>query len=201
MTKDVFHIINGSINKVFNTILGSNPTIGDPIKKEKELVMEDYTAILGISGNYKGILYFSSSKELLTHMVKALLKTDEINESRLFDMVGEISNMLAGAIQEAFKGDFFISYPTNIQGKQNHIQFRLTHSTNVIPIEWKKFKANLGIGYDKIKEIEPADLKKNLTIEQLMKVLEIQKKENKPFGEILFSLKYIDKDTFDRNFT
>ena len=100
----------------------------------------DVTGIIGISGPYRGCVYFTAPRILLKHLLLSIGETDTSNEN-LFDLVGEVANTISGNARSTFGHEFMISVPVMLEGAPNHIHLPQNLRSYVIPIYWKAYHA------------------------------------------------------------
>lgn len=100
----------------------------------------DYTGIIGVSGCYKGVVYFTAPKVLLTHLLLSLGESDTSMEN-IADLIGEVANTISGNARSEFGQNFMISVPTVARGRLNESHFPQALRSYVIPIYWKSYHA------------------------------------------------------------
>lgn len=144
-----------AIHKYFDHLSKVGPVPIDPsetgvpyVKEADDLVLKEFTGMIGISGNRKGIVYFSGQREIFEDLLKIFTKLDSISDERILDMAGEVSNVIAGNVRETFGQDFMISVPIVFQGKPNTLKFPEGVPVFVIPIKWKSYEAYMVIGIE-----------------------------------------------------
>lgn len=143
MQADDLAVFVDGISNYFSSTTGVDATVGTPfLSKEVNSYISDFTGVIGISGNRKGSIFFSASKRMLMHVLNGmgLIST---KDTKLMDLVGEISNTVSGNARSSFGQDFNISVPIAIQGKPENMQVSEVANIYVIPIEWKQQRANL----------------------------------------------------------
>ncbi len=132
----------------FETVSQKPATIGAPfLIKDINKYLYDYTGIIGISGNHKGSVFFSAPKNMLIQLLSALSILD-INESKLMDLVGEVSNTISGNTRREFGDQFMLSTPVVLKGKSEDVQITRVEKIYVIPIVWRQHQANLIINLE-----------------------------------------------------
>lgn len=136
------------VTSYFGQVTGEAATMGIPFVKKSEPVVLDYTGLIGISGPRKCGIYFTAGAGLLRNLTKVILEADEPDEETLLDMVGELTNTIAGNVRKSFGGDFLISVPMLIKGKPEDILMRLKPPVFVIPLTWQREKAYLVVGLE-----------------------------------------------------
>lgn len=139
--------VDGAAN-YFGTFSKTPAAIGAPfLTQDINQHLEDFTGIIGISGNRKGSVFFSAPRELLIQLITAIgvLTTQD---EKLMDLVGEVSNTISGNARREFGEEFMLSVPVVIQGKSENVKVTNVAEIYVIPISWKNYKANLIINLE-----------------------------------------------------
>lgn len=115
--------------------------IGTPYLVENDSpAAYDLTGIIGISGPYRGCVYFTAPRILLKHLLLSIGETDTRNE-HLFDLVGEVANTISGNARSTLGHEFMISVPIMLEGAPSHIHLPKNLRSYVIPIYWKAYDA------------------------------------------------------------
>jgi len=136
------------VTSYFGQVTGEPAAMGIPYVKKAEPVVLDYTGLIGISGPRKGGLYFTTGAKLLGELTKVILDAEDADDETLLDMVGELTNTIAGNVRKSFGSDFLISVPMLIKGKPQDILMRLEPPVFVIPLNWRHEKAFLAVGME-----------------------------------------------------
>ena len=127
----------------FDEVSGKKAECGIPyLKKDKPIVLE-YTGIIGISGDRKGSIYFTTEESQLIALAKIMLGAIDISTEDIKDLVGEIANTISGNLRRIFGIDFLISVPVVIEGCARDIKLPVDIESYVIPINWENTKAYL----------------------------------------------------------
>lgn len=140
--KDLAVFVDGIAN-YFNSTTDQAASVGTPfLSKEVNEHINDFTGVIGISGSYKGSIFFSAPRILLMHVLSnmGLVST---KDDKLMDLVGEISNTVSGNARKEFGENFNITVPITIQGKPEGLAVSDIVNIYVIPIEWNQQRANL----------------------------------------------------------
>jgi chemotaxis protein CheX len=132
----------------FEQITGSPATMGLPFIRKDEIVVMDFTGIIGISGARKGGIYFTAGKGLLSKLTKAILDVEDPDDQTLLDMVGELCNTIAGNARKNFGSGFMISVPMVVRGKPQDIQMKLKPPVFIIPVSWGGDQGHLVVGLE-----------------------------------------------------
>ncbi len=144
--RDVQVFVEGTQN-YFKEISGEAPEVGLPYMKGSEEIILDYTGAIGISGERKGCVYFTTNKDMLSEIVGAVLGPGSDSEEALRDMVGEIANTISGNARRSFGSNFMISVPIVIYGNPN-IDLPVSIPTYIIPLTWKNYKSYIVVGIE-----------------------------------------------------
>lgn len=132
----------------FNTVSRHPAKIGAPfLIQNVNDYLDDYTGIIGISGNQKGSVFFSCPKNVLVLLLSELDVLNS-NEERLMDLVGEVCNTVAGNARREFGDQFMLTVPVVIKGEAEQVKVATVTKIYVIPILWRKMKANLIINFE-----------------------------------------------------
>lgn len=100
----------------------------------------DYTGIIGVSGPYKGTVYFTAPRILLTHLLLSVGE-DDTSLANIMDIVGEVANTISGNARTEFGKEFMISVPVMVEGAPSGIHLPDHLRSYVIPIYWKAYSA------------------------------------------------------------
>ncbi|MDR3237824.1 MAG: chemotaxis protein CheX [Spirochaetia bacterium] len=107
------------ITDYFGSVTGgeSLASMGVPFIKDAKSKVFSYTAIIGISGSRKGGIFFTTERPLLEDIAFHILGEKDVDEPTIMDLVGEMTNVIAGNLRETFGSSFFISVPIIMKGK------------------------------------------------------------------------------------
>jgi len=148
MTENELKFFIDVVTTYFGQVTGEAATMGIPYVKKAEPVVLEYTGLIGISGPRKGGIYFTAGPLLLEELTRVILGMDEADEDTLLDLVGELTNTIAGNVRKSFGTDFLISVPMLIKGKPDDILMRLKPPVFVIPLNWRRERAFLVVGLE-----------------------------------------------------
>lgn len=148
MTENELKFFIEVVTSYFGQVTGETASMGIPYVKKTEPVVLEYTGLIGISGPRKGGIYFTAGPGLLAGLTRVILGMEEADEETLLDMVGELTNTIAGNVRKSFGADFLISVPMLIKGKPDDILMRLKPPVFVIPLNWQREKAYLVVGLE-----------------------------------------------------
>lgn len=132
--------INGALN-YFQHTSDKEVKVGTPyLIENKNPAAFDYTGIIGVSGPYRGTVYFTAPKALLTHLLLSIGENDT-SVDHILDIVGEVANTISGNARSEFGQEFMISVPVVVEGSPSHIHLPKDLRSYVIPVYWKAYSA------------------------------------------------------------
>lgn len=65
-----------------------------------------------ISGAWEGAVLLSCSEGFALHAARTMFETDDLPEEDVFDALGELTNMIGGAVKALLNGETHLSIPT-----------------------------------------------------------------------------------------
>lgn len=145
-----FRVFIESVNRYFNEVNKINIEVGTPYLTESNQMPQasDYTGIIGITGPYRGNVYFTAPTVFLKHLLLTLHEPDS-SDDNLRDLIGEIANTIAGNARTEYGAEFMISVPIVSKGFGADISAPKTTRSFVIPIKWKNYTANIVISLER----------------------------------------------------
>lgn len=139
---DLQVFIDGALN-YFTQISDESAEVRIPYLIKDDLVMDEYTGKIDISGIRKGMIYFSAPRSMLRHILMSLGENG--NDDKLYsDLIGEIANIISGNARRKLGSEFNISVPEVIQDEIIHLMDMKVHQF-AIPIRWKYYTSSLVI--------------------------------------------------------
>ena len=149
MTEKNIQVFIDGVLHYFNQTSKSSAVVGTPyLLTNSNKLTFDYTGIIGISGAYKGCVYFTAPAALLRHLLLSLGETDTSTES-LVDLVGEVANTISGNARKKFGSEFMISVPVVMEGSIDTIHLPRQARSYVIPITWHQYNAAIVVYLDR----------------------------------------------------
>ena len=150
-TKEQFektvNVFIDSIENYFSKLTGIEVKTHPPyVKSPDQLILNECTGMIGISGIKKGFIYISGSQEMYRELIRVYVGLDNPKESDMLDMCGELSNVVSGNVRETYGEDFMISVPIVFQGKPNSLKFPNNVPIYVIPFSWNGLEAYMVVG-------------------------------------------------------
>lgn len=106
-----------------------------------------YTGMINVSGRYSGKVFVTARSSMLKRILLCLGEVD-LNEGLRQDLIGEITNTLAGNARRHLGAEFHISPPKVIKGEIKSTGLRLSTRCFVLPFRWKSNVADLIISLD-----------------------------------------------------
>ncbi len=151
MKEEEIKVFIDIVTHYFREISGEEARMGVPFIKNDNLSVMDYTGIIGISGKYRGGIYLSANNGILAEVASCILGLDAamVDDEAREDMLGEITNTIAGNARSSFGSQFMISVPIVIKGRPEDISFKLKPPVFVVPISWRDHSCFLVIGLEK----------------------------------------------------
>lgn len=140
-----FQVFIDSVANYFRQLNDEDIVISIPYLNENHTpIVSDYTGVIGITGNNKGLVYFTAPKPLLEKMLSVMQEADS-SEDNLVDLVGEVANTISGNARSQFGPEFNISVPFVFRGQPESINIPKDKHSFVIPLEWKSLTAAIVI--------------------------------------------------------
>lgn len=144
-----FQVFIDSVNRYFNEVNKINVEVGTPYLVENNVpTAHDYTGIIGISGPYRGSVYFTAPRVLLKNLLLSLQEPND-SEENVMDLIGEIANTIAGNARTEYGAEFMISVPLVVKGAPSQIHLPKIARSFVIPITWKNYTAAIVISLER----------------------------------------------------
>ena len=133
-----------AVNHYFLQITGEKAEIRSAFLAHGDMLPPtyDFTGLITVSGKYRGCIYFSASRSMLSHLLSAMNEPQR-NDAFLLDAVGEIANTLAGNARKHFGESMQISVPITMQGASQHLQAMVRARPYVVLIKWKHYEASV----------------------------------------------------------
>lgn len=137
-----------TVTDYFLGVTGIPAEMGLPFIKDERIESYDYTGLIGISGIRRGGVYYTATADLLREFAGYILGEIPEDENSLIDLVGEMTNTIAGNMRELFGSSFLISVPMVVSGRSQDIALKLRPPVFIIPIRWKGKPSHLAIGLE-----------------------------------------------------
>lgn len=132
----------------FSGVSDEGAQMGIPYMREGDTILLEHTGLIGISGAQRGGIYITADEAMLRQLASVILGSDDITKDDVVDMVGELTNTIAGNVRKSFGSGFMISVPMVLRGRPEDIQMQLSPPVFVIPIQWQMHKFYLSVGLE-----------------------------------------------------
>ena len=123
--KEWLPLLTLSVREVFETMLATKVV---PVFEASQTVQLDWTAMVGLAGQLRGIVTFSCDERSATRIAAKMLGTGvKESDDRAYDAVGEICNMIAGNFKHKISelaDDCALSPPTVVIGRDYRLYRR-----------------------------------------------------------------------------
>lgn len=131
--------ISATTEEIFSTMIFLELTSGEPIVQGKEDLGCHVSAMIGLSGDFSAMLAIHCPAQVGMAIGGAMLGVDleEVDEDTR-DALGEIANMLAGGLKEAFAAEntsLCLAIPTTISGNSYKISAPSGSNRVLIPFD------------------------------------------------------------------
>jgi chemotaxis protein CheX len=146
----ILKIFASSILRYFNTTTGEVARLGTPfLGSNNETLALGFSAVIGISGSYRGNIYYTAPRDKLEHI---LLRIGEpsADGNLCGELVGEITNTIAGNAREGLGEVFMISTPFLLHGRNDVVKPVDGAPCFVLPIEWAGYSSRVLISLNKV---------------------------------------------------
>lgn len=139
MDASVLNIFATSIINYFTKTTGHPAEMGTPfLGHEDEILALDFSAVIGISGTYRGNIYYTAPRPKMQALL-AILGEDDYSDNLCGELVGEITNTISGNAREELGGGFMISTPFLLAGSNISVRAAQGAPCFILPIEWNSF--------------------------------------------------------------
>lgn len=131
-------IIN-STEEIFNTMVFMPISSGEPLTEGQETLDCHISSMIGLSGDFTSILSIHCPGKVGMGITAGMLGMEvEAIDADVKDTLGEISNMLAGGLKEAFAEEDInleLSIPTTVTGKSYTVSSPTNSNRVIIPFD------------------------------------------------------------------
>ncbi|MDR2000897.1 MAG: chemotaxis protein CheX [Zoogloeaceae bacterium] len=109
----------------------------------------DLTGIIKISGKFRGSVYFSAPRVMLSRLLLSMHES-HLSDEQLLDAVGEIANTVAGNARKYFGENMGISVPKTMSTPPKWSELVVRARPYVIMINWKQYDASVVIDIERL---------------------------------------------------
>jgi chemotaxis protein CheX len=153
MEESILKIFATSIIRYFEATTGQPALLGTPyLGVSEEPLALDFSAIIGISGTYRGNIYYTAPRAKLDEILTILGETEGLDDSLRGELVGEITNTISGNAREELGGGFMISTPFLLHGRNDAVKPAQGAPCFVLPIEWNNHSSRVLISLLKVED-------------------------------------------------
>lgn len=154
MDESILNIFSAGIINYFTTTTDQAAVMGTPfLGHDDEKVALDFSAVIGISGTYRGNIYYTAPRDKL-HALLPLLGETEPDDHLCGELVGEIANIFSGNAREELGGGFMISTPFLLSGSNDSVRPAKGAPCYILPIEWNSYSSRVLITLVKSESIK-----------------------------------------------
>ena len=152
MEADILKIIALSTSRYFDLAAHGGAAIGTPyLRDPQESVALDYSAVIGITGTFRGSVYYTAPAEMIDPILGLIGETKAEDQLRA-DLVGEITNTVAGHAREQLGGGFMISPPFLVKGRPADVSPSDSAPCYIIPVDWRGHRSRLLVTLTRVEE-------------------------------------------------
>ncbi len=141
---DLHFFIDSTIN-YFDIMTEDKLETGIPYLKNGNPIALEFTGIIGISGGRKGSIYLTTTADMLRSILQNAIGFENPQTEHIKDLIGEITNTIAGNVRQAYGDNFMISVPVVLEGKPKDIKLPDDIQSFVIPMKWRDHQSYLVI--------------------------------------------------------
>jgi chemotaxis protein CheX len=129
-----------AVTNYFDHLTGEPAIIRSAYLADVVLPRFDYTGLITLSGQFRGCVYFSATKQMTTKLLHTL-REPNLSNANLLDIVGEVANTIAGNARKHFGAELEISTPLTVFGHADAIKPAVRARPFAIDLTWQKCAA------------------------------------------------------------
>ena len=149
MEEYILKVFSKSTLRYFDAAAGGGASLGTPyLGGDNESAGLGYSAVIGISGSYRGNIYYTASREKLFELLPALGESHP-DDTLCAELVGEITNTISGNAREQLGGGFMISTPFILEGKPLSVHATRGVACYVLPVTWGRHASRVLVSIQK----------------------------------------------------
>lgn len=152
MDEAILRVFSSCAAGYFARVALGPATVGTPyLQSEGDSVAADFTAVIGITGERRGVVCFTAPRALLQALLPALGEAHG-TEALCADLAGEIANTIAGNVRAELGSTFMISVPVVIAAPQPVPTFPRDSVCYVLPLVWQGHRAAVWVALQQADE-------------------------------------------------
>jgi chemotaxis protein CheX len=129
-----------AVTHYFGLLTGEPAVIRSAYLANDQLPRFDYTGLITLSGQFRGCIYFSATKQMTIKLLSTL-KEPNLSNANLLDIVGEVANTIAGNARKHFGCGLEISTPLTVLGHADSIKSAIRARPFAIDLTWQQSAA------------------------------------------------------------
>ena len=143
MEEYILKVFSKSTLRYFDAVAEGGAILGTPyLGGETESAGLGFSSVIGISGTYRGNIYYTASREKLNALLP-LLGEKTPDDTLCAELVGEITNTISGNAREQLGGGFMISTPFILEARPLFVHPSRNAALYVLPISWRQLSSRL----------------------------------------------------------
>ena len=151
MDEAILRVFSSCAAGYFARVAIGPATVGTPyLQSEGDSVAADFTAVIGITGERRGVVCFTAPRALLQALLPAIGEAHG-TEALCADLAGEIANTISGNARAELGASFMISVPVVVAAANATTAFPRDSVRYILPLSWSGFHAFLWVA------LQPAD--------------------------------------------
>jgi len=147
--EDTIRFFIWSVWNFFNVTTEIPPEIGTPYLFN-DFEHNDYTGIIGVSGNQKGAVHLTMSKEMVNEILSIRHsfifdggRDEDAIDALRADCLGEAANIISGNVRNYLGEQFLISTPVIVTAKGTPMRVYKGIEGIVFPVKWNNLSCDI----------------------------------------------------------
>ncbi len=137
MEENILKIFALSVTRYFDTVAEGGATLAPPyLGADGEALGLGFSAVIGITGAYRGNIYYTAPRRKLHALLPHLGET-AADDRLCASLVGEIANTISGNAREHLGRGFMISTPFILEGSDIAVRTTKDIPCYILPITWQ----------------------------------------------------------------
>jgi chemotaxis protein CheX len=141
-----------SVTGYFDTLTQTPVQLGTPFLGERgENLAMDFSAIIGISGAFRGNVFYTAPRGKL-QAILPLLGEAEPDDQLCAELVGEMTNTISGNVRDELGSSFMISTPMLLGGTNEPMRTDPDAPLYILPFQWQGHSSRVLLSLIKVEE-------------------------------------------------